>query len=116
MILHFSSTTLVFSSGGVYLPLLHRTTIQQQHFDVMGNDVSSFYGCGGESLEFSCNFFVMGAVLLLGLGMFLPTAVASSRRNAPPHILSMALVFIWASLLTAMERFLQGSEELGYRM
>ncbi len=120
LVLHISSTDFIFSSGGkLNVPLLHRTPIQQQqqHFELMGgNEISPFDVLGDESIKFRCNFFVMCAVLLLGLGIFLPIAVAFSSRNAPPHVLSMALVFIWASLLTAMERFLERSEELGYSM
>ncbi len=100
---------LVFTSGGLHLPVYHLTT---QNFDVTRNAPLSYDR--HEPLEFSCHIFVMSAVLLLGLGMLLPIAVTSHRRNAPPHILSMALVFIWASLLAAMEQFLLKSEELGY--
>ncbi len=107
--LYFGSTDLVFGSdGGLHSSLNHFTT---KSFGVTRNIHRSYDdGNTHETLDFGCPVFVMSAVLLLGLGMLLPIAVTSHRRNAPPHILSMALVLTWASLISAMELFLLKSE------
>ncbi len=117
-VLHFSNTItppLARNSGWLHHDDI--TPSSRQFGSLIGNTWSSYdHHEPPATLEFSYPSFAISGVVLLGLGMFLPIAVTSRCRNAPSHTISMALVFIWASLLTAMEQFLLKSEKLGYSM